>query len=226
MQLTRDSTLVAPTGAMPRTADAGTLAWYDRMAETYSEIVSRDAPDDDLKAFIRLLDPGAGPILDWGCGPGNTAAMLASLGFEGHATDASQKMAELAAGLGIRVRVEPFENLSSTPRYQGIWSNFGLSHICIEHVPPLLSLAANALLPGGILHLGMTTWREGFEDGDRSGRDCFWLIFTQLHPDTLRRLLTSVGLEVLSLRETSFEMMLSGGKTGCALVLARKTATP
>ncbi len=134
--------------------DPATLAYYEAHAADYAERISRSAPDGDLKTFMEALPATREPVLDWGCGPGNTAALLAAAGISCEATDASPAMAALAAELGVAVRVDPFEALDSAPRFRGIWANFSLIHAPLAMFAPLVARAAETLVPGGVLHLG------------------------------------------------------------------------
>ncbi|SFH43612.1 Methyltransferase domain-containing protein [Palleronia marisminoris] len=209
---------------MPTTEDTGTIAWYDRNADLYAETHARGGADADLAAFIALITPERGPILDWGSGPGNTAAILASRGFVADATDASPRMAELAAGMGIRTRLEPFDALAPIPKYQGVWSNFGLQHVPIEHLPDLVGLANAALLPNGVLHLGLTTGRErmGFAEG--TWRDDAGVLSTHVAPETAARIVQNAGLILLAQRVGSFRMIVTGEMAFFTIILARKPA--
>ena len=90
-------------------ADKQTLDFYDGAAAEYAGKFARTEPDQSLNAFMEAI-PAGGMVLDFGCGPGNTAAILAEHGFEVEATDASQGMADLAKdkfGLEVRVEISP-----------------------------------------------------------------------------------------------------------------------
>ena len=172
-------------------ADARTLACYAARAGEYSDLVSRDEPDADLRAFMAALPPG-GRVLDWGCGPGNSAAMLAAAGFAVEATDAAPEMAALARRAGVPVRVEPFEALEAEERFDGIWANFSLLHAPRADLPGLIGRAAHALRPGGVLHLGM---KDVPPDGRREGRDGIGRLYAYWTADELSALCTAAGLE-------------------------------
>nr|WP_268968558.1 class I SAM-dependent methyltransferase [Palleronia pontilimi] len=133
------------------------------------------------------LPPGDAPVLDWGCGPGNSAAIMVSHEIDVDATDASPEMAAVAAGLGVDVRIEPFDALDPAPRYRGIWANFALLHAPPDVVPDLVALAGRALLPGGVLHLGM-------KQGSGSARDPIGRYFSYWQPDDLDRMTRAAGL--------------------------------
>lgn len=143
------------------TIDRATLEWYEANADFYADRVSRSAPDEDLMAFIDALPGTEDPVLDWGCGPGNTAAMLASFSMAVAATDISPAMARLAGSLGIDVRIEAFEDLPRDPVYRGIWANFSLIHAPRAALAGLIARAAEALIDGGVLHLGLDISVDG-----------------------------------------------------------------
>ncbi len=199
------------------------MAWYESHAEIYADMTSRSAPDGDLAAFMEALPRSRAPVLDWGAGPGNTAALLLERQIAVTATDASPAMARIAAGLGIRMRVEPFEALPPDPVYRGIWSNFGLVHAPFEMLPDLTALAARALLPGGVLHLGLTTLRDDLpEAGEGSHRDGWGIVSTHVAPDRAARLAEAAGLSLVSTRQGHFRLMLTGARMDFVIVLARK----
>ncbi len=162
------------TAALPPSADPETLDVYARLAEAYAERITRMEPDGDLRAFIASVRFG-GLVLDWGCGPGNSAAMMAAADLRVEATDASPAMAALARDLGVKVTVEPFEALRQRPKFDGVWANFSLLHAPRDQVPGLIGLASGAMMPGGVLHLGMKTPPE---DDAREGRDSLGRYFS------------------------------------------------
>ncbi len=178
------------------TTDDQTMACYAAMARDYAGRISRAEPDGDLRAFMAALPPGPAPILDWGCGPGNSAAMMQAEDLAVVATDASPEMAALAAELGVSVRVEPFEALGDIDCYRGVRANFSLLHAPRETMPSLLTRAARALLPNGVLHLGMKC-------GAGVARDSLGRRFTYWSPDALEGALHAAGLTPLSRREGS-----------------------
>ena len=173
--------------------DPQTLACYAQKAQEYADVISRDGPDGDLLAFMAALPDDIAPVLDWGCGPGNSAAIMTSREIDVEATDASPEMAAIADGLGIDVRVEPFEDLASGARYRGIWANFSLLHAPPDAMPGLIERATGTLLPNGILHLGM-------KRGSGTARDPIGRYFSYWEPDDLDRITRDAGLEPIRTR--------------------------
>jgi SAM-dependent methyltransferase len=83
-------------------SDPETIATYDARAAAYAEHFSNTAPDADLQAFIDAL-PDGGHVLDLGCGPAHSAAMMQRAGLCVTAWDASAEMVALARRLhGLR----------------------------------------------------------------------------------------------------------------------------
>ena len=96
------------------TSDAETLAVYARKADAYAEMVSRGEPDADLLAFMKAATP-SGHVLDLGCGPGNSAAIMQARGFTVEAIDASPEMVALARDkFGVAAKVASFDDLDET----------------------------------------------------------------------------------------------------------------
>lgn len=198
--------------------DAGTLAFYEANAAEYADRISRSEPDGDLKTFIRALPPRALPVLDWGCGPGNSAALLEEAGISCVATDASPAMAGIAAGMGVAVRIEPFEALEPLPRFRGIWANFSLMHAPRSMFAALVGRAAAALVPGGVLHLGQDTAACGAaaELPEESG-----LRMTFCRPEEMMEAVTEAGLVPVSARSGTHRG-LGGTSLDFHILLARK----
>ena len=76
--------------------------WYDRSID-WSARLERELP-----VLRRVLgSPGAGGVLDAGCGPGRHAIALAKLGYRMTCADADEGMLKLAARAAERARVSP-----------------------------------------------------------------------------------------------------------------------
>lgn len=174
--------------------DKKTLAFYDSAAANYAGKFGRDKPDEDLIAFIELVTP-QGRVLDLGCGPGNTSAILRDAGFEIEAADASLSMVELALEkYGVNARHETFADLDLEDHYDGIWANFSLLHAPREDLPSHLARIARALRPGGIFHMGMKL-------GKAQKRDKLDRFYTYYSEAELRELLSNAGLTVVATRQ-------------------------
>lgn len=166
--------------------DNKTIAVYDAKAKTYANLVSRDTPDQDLQAFIDAVKPG-GTVLDLGCGPGNSAAMMRSAGLQIQAMDASGEMVKIAAEkYGIPATQGTFDDLNGAGLYDGIWANFSLLHAPKSDMPRHLASIHTALRPGGIFHIGTKL-------GEDEQRDGIGRMYSYYQEDELIDLLKSAG---------------------------------
>ena len=144
--------------------DRETIDVYNARAASYDELVSRDAPDQDLQAFIDAV-PQGGLALDLGCGPGNSAAMMKAAGLKVEASDASSEMVRIAQDTyGVDAHVATFDDLDAHNRYDGIWANFSLLHATKSDMPRHLAAIKQALKPGGVFHIGVKTGTEELRD--------------------------------------------------------------
>jgi len=191
--------------------DARTIAVYDKGAAAYATL-SRSAPDADLRAFMQLLTPG-GRILDYGCGPGGSAVLLQMAGFSVDAFDAAPGMVALARSRGVAARLATF-NDPIPQDLDGVFANFSLLHAPRADLPRHLGQIAQALVPGGICHLGMKT-------GEGSARDAIDRLYTYVTPGDLHDMLTDVGLTVLSSRE-GLDKGFAGTDDPVVIILSRK----
>ncbi|MEM8789098.1 MAG: class I SAM-dependent methyltransferase [Pseudomonadota bacterium] len=178
-------------------ADRETLRAYAAQAQRYSTLVSRDAPDRDLSAFMDAL-PKAAHVLDLGCGPGNSAAMMQARGFSVIATDASPEMVDLARAAGVTAEMASFDDLDAVDAYDGIWANFSLLHAPRADLPRHLAACARALRPGGTFHIGMKT-------GTGAERDRYGRHYTYVTRSELERLIADAGLATDAVREGRME---------------------
>ena len=195
--------------------DRQTLDVYDARAGDYATRFGRDdQPDTQWQHFLDLLPKGA-HLLDLGCGPGRSAALMAAAGHDVTATDASAEMVALAGrNPGVTVRQESFDDLSGSELYDGIWANFSLLHANRGDLPRYLATIARALKPAGVFHVGMKTGRGTRRD--RLGRR-----YTYVSDTELTGMLTAVGLLPLA-RWTGSDAGLSGDVEPWIVIQARK----
>ena len=173
--------------------DARTLEVYARAVDAYDRLTGEAGHSGDLDAFLSALPEGPGPVLDWGAGPGRDAARMIAAGIDCEAVDAAPAMVERARARGVPARCETFDRLDARSRYRGIWTSFALLHAEAEALPGLIARAAHALVPGGVLHLGM-------KRGRRSARDALGRRYVYVEADDLDTFTRRAGLVVLSLR--------------------------
>ena len=173
--------------------DARTLAFYDGAAAQYAGKFGRSTPDQDLRAFMDAVRPG-GRILDLGCGPGNSTAIMRDAGFRAEASDASPAMARLAQEkYGVEVRVEDFGALDVAGIFHGIWANFSLLHAPRSEFDNHLLAIHRALVTGGIFHIGLKV-------GEGERRDDLGRRYTYYSEADLKERLERAGFTITSSR--------------------------
>lgn len=135
--------------------DAQTIGAYDARVEDYVGHTGRKAPDPTLLTFIGRI-PAGGFVLDLGCGPGHSSAVMRDHGLQVDPVDASAGMVRWANDThGIGARQLTFDALTVVDLYHGVWANFSLLHAAPQDFPRHLATIHRALLPRGLLHLGM-----------------------------------------------------------------------
>ncbi|WP_299300927.1 class I SAM-dependent methyltransferase [uncultured Litoreibacter sp.] len=167
-------------------SDAETVSIYNTRADSYNELVSSDTPDQDLQAFLDAVAPG-GHVMDLGCGPGNSAAMMRDAGLSVDAVDASSGMVRVAREkYGIDVRLATFDDITGTDLYDGVWANFSLLHATKADMPRHLAAIKAALKPGGVFHIGTKL-------GSDEMRDSIGRMYSYYEADELLGLLKDAG---------------------------------
>ena len=182
-------------------ADQKTINTYNATAADYVKLVSRDTPDKDLRRFIDAI-PKGGLVLDWGCGPGNSAAMMQTSGLVAEAIDASERMVELAqSNHGLNVKQATFDDLDETAHYDGIWANFSLLHAPKSSIAKHLQAAHTALKKGGYFHIGMKL-------GAGEIRDKLARMYTYYEEDELKGLMKDAGFTIVTSRKDAMKGMV------------------
>ncbi len=178
--------------------DKQTIDTYNARADTYVDLVSRTTPDQDLQNFLDAI-PKGGQVLDFGCGPGNSAKMMQDAGLLVDAIDASSEMVKLAnEKFGVNAKLGTFDDLDTNGFYDGIWANFSLLHAPKADMPRHLSAIHKALKPSGHFHIGLKL-------GAGSERDDLDRIYTYYEEPELYDLMTSAGFTILATRKDSEE---------------------
>ncbi len=156
-------------------SDTQTLAVYDSRADDYASMALVAEQETMLSSFIKAM-PANARVLDLGCGPGFAAAEMQNANLQADAFDASPVMVRLAAQhTGVNVQLKTFEQLDAENTYRGIWASFSLLHAPKSSFPDHLKAIHHALVPGGLLHLGMKLGQG--EQRDRLGR--FYAYYSQ-----------------------------------------------
>lgn len=171
-------------------SDPETLGVYAEQADKYARLTKdMDANDPILQAFMQCI-PSGGHLLDLGCGPGDSAAVMAANGFKVTATDAVPEMVALAQKhAAVMAELATFDDITGTDIYDGIWANFSLLHAPKSDMPRHLRAVVQALKPAGILHIALKLGTG--EHRDRIGRH-----YSYYSQDELVGLLRAQGLQV------------------------------
>ena len=173
-------------------SDAETLRIYDDKAADYAA-QNQDylSQDPRLHSFITAC-PTAGRVMDLGCGPGTSAAVMAAAGLQADAMDASSAMVTLAnAQEGVSAWQATFSEISGTARYDGIWANFSLLHAPRADFPKHLAQIKQCLKPGGVFYIALKL-------GKGEARDSLGRLYTYYEEDDLKDLLKTAGFTVLN----------------------------
>lgn len=167
--------------------DAKTIAIYDAKAADYAKMVRSDKANKHLQTFIGAL-PSGGHVLDIGCGPGNSAAVMHKAGLLVTALDPSSEMAAIGRKIyGVDIQKGSYDDIHGEAIYDGIWSNFSMLHVPKKDVPKHLKSIKRALKPDGKFVIGVKT-------GSGERRDKIGRKYTYFEPKELDYLLRDAGL--------------------------------
>lgn len=170
--------------------DEKTIKVYDDQVEEYANLVSSKKPGAILQAFMNKITTG-GLVLDFGCGPGNSAVQMVKHGLRVDAVDASREMITYAnETYNLNARQATFNELDEINKYDGIWANFSLLHAPIEDFPRYLDAINTALLPEGVFHIGMKL-------GDGMHRDSIGRMYSYYTEEQLTHHLKNAGFKIL-----------------------------
>lgn len=171
--------------------DSKTIAVYDSQVDDYAAFAQDHKSDPVLEAFVARLNADD-YVLDLGCGPAQSSAMMREHGLRVDPMDASEQMVKLANDtFDIGARQAAFTDVDEVAIYDGIWANFSLLHASAEDFPKILSALRTALKPDGILHLGMKT-------GAGSKRDKLDRFYSYYSEEELRAHLEGAGFVVVN----------------------------
>lgn len=194
--------------------DEQTIAVYNKKVDDYRAMTKDLNEGKALEQFMAATHPG-GLVLDLGCGPGKSSALMHSHGFGVDPVDASTEMVKMAnAHFPINARLGSFSSINSVDHYHGVWANFSLLHASREDFPHHLSALFKALITGGTLHLGMKI-------GEGSHRDNLGRFYTFYTPTQLSQLLENAGFQIL-VERTGEDKGLAGTLDPWVTILSRK----
>ncbi len=131
-------------------------AAYDGVAEVYASLFLRDLADDAdaqpwFEAFVELVDPDAGPVVDVGCGPGHGVAALAEAGVRAFGIDLSAGQLEQARAAfpDGDYRIGDLAGLDAADgSLAGIFSRCSIIHVPPDELSAVFAEWARALAPG------------------------------------------------------------------------------
>ena len=140
--------------AQLRRISAGTIGYYDRVAEAFWHGTREHDVAQNYAALLGALE-GEAPhsILDLGCGPGRDLRHFRSLGHDAVGLDGSKEFVAMArAYSGCEVLHQDFLALQlPANRFDGIFANASLFHVPSQELPRVLSELADALKPRSVL---------------------------------------------------------------------------
>jgi SAM-dependent methyltransferase len=124
------------------------VARYDGIADWYDTEFLSELHDPGRAAAFRLLGPGAGALLDLGCGTGAQTVAFRDEGWEVTGVDASEDMLRRAGDRGLEVvRADasalPFED-DSFDAAVSLWT-----HTDVDHFAAAVREVARVLRAGG-----------------------------------------------------------------------------
>ena len=169
-------------------SDNETVEFYNQQTEAYKKL-TESFDNKWLAKLTAHLAPGA-HVLDFGCGPGQDARLLAQAGFRVTAMDASSEMvgqADLTEG--VTAKVATFHDLSDVATYDGVWASFSLLHAAKSDMPTHLAALHRALKPGGTMVISLKV-------GDGEERDKLGRFYAYYQHDELAALLEQAGFTV------------------------------
>jgi SAM-dependent methyltransferase len=204
---------------------AETRTAYDTVAESYAETLKDELASNTwdravLGAFAEKVGK-AGPVGDFGCGPGRLTGHLASLGLDVFGVDLSPGMVEVARRTHPHLKFDVGSMAAldlPDGSLAGALAWYSLIHTPLDRLPSLVAELARVLAPGGRLLTAFQVGDERRRITNAYGHDMAADAY-RLRPDFVADLFTAAGLvvEVRLVREPE-----EHEKTPQAYLLARK----
>lgn len=199
---------------------------YDAVAELYAERFIRDLADDAdarpwVEAFVDLVDPSAGPVLDAGCGPGHGVDFLGAMGVRVVGIDLSPGLVAQARSAfpDVDVRLGDFTRLEfDDGSLGGIFSRYSIIHLPPARLAEVFAEWARALRPDGPVLLSFFASLRGGDHG--ASFDHAVTTAYELFPETVAEQLASAGFD--RVRSGTTPPVEGGRPLGKGVVLAQR----
>lgn len=168
---------------------------YQAYASQHAGCSSRVAAALIYRRDIRpaLPPPGAGPVVDIGCGQGDLVGLLLADGYDAEGIDVSPEQVSLAHRAGLhQVREGDYRDLLAGRPSQlaAVTATDLLEHLAKPEVLDTLDLIAAALLPGGVFVARVPNSVSPFGGHIRYGDFTHESSFT---PRSVRQLVATAG---------------------------------
>jgi len=178
------------TTALSYTREAS--AWHAHAAQ------DRSAWQESYDRLAKLVTPG-GLVLDLGCGSGEDAPALASMGLRYAGLDISAGLLDLTRRVPPLAGRAVLGDLRSLPfagaAFDAVWADGSVHHVTKPEMRGVAAEVARVLKTGGnfalSVALGMTDGYLAGEDGVEGKR---W--YSYFEPDELRAILRRAGIDV------------------------------
>lgn len=147
-----------------------------------------------------LLLPGAGPVLDIGCGQGHLVRLLAADGYQTEGVDASPEQVTLAHAAGLlQVHEGDYHELleQRSGRLAAVTATDVLEHLTKPEVLNTFDAVAAALIPGGVFVARVPNAVSPFGGNIRYGDFTHESWYTAR---SIRQLAAAAGFESLTVR--------------------------
>ena len=183
-------------------SDAETIGVYDQRAADYRDLVKKESTHPLLVEFMALLTPND-YVLDLGCGPALSSAIMIKEGFRVDPVDASAAMVKMAnESFNVGARQATFADIDGEAIYDGIWASFCLLHAKREELPTILQALNKSLKPNGVMHLTMKL-------GEGAKRDGIGRFYTYYTEPELKAHLQAANFSIIA-QEQGEAMSLAG----------------
>jgi SAM-dependent methyltransferase len=174
---------------------------YTREASAWHEGTPKDRSGwrESYARLQNLVKPG-GVVLDLGCGSGEDAPALASMGLRCVGLDISAGLLDLTRRFEALAGRAVMGDLRSLPfadgTFDAVWAGGSVHHVTKPEMRGVASEVAQVLKPGGVFALSVEL---GLHDGYVSNSDNVqgrrW--YSYFEPDELRAILRCAGIDVV-----------------------------